>query len=110
MININYDGLDEDHIYALATLLEQGKTVDEINLAFPARATEIEEAVVAPEVKVALMFSISSDTDQDELLAAINEFLEEKDLPGDAEWVDLVEPDRQDEQNALLNIFNNEWD
>lgn len=109
MIDINYDGLETADIISLATMMEQNKTVEEINAVFPGRATEIEEAVVAPEVKVACMFSVSEDTDLELLLININELLEEAKLPGDAEWVDLVEPARQDEQNALLNIINNEW-
>jgi hypothetical protein len=94
-VSINYNGLKVDEIIALAELGDLGNTAEEINQVFPGRATEIEEAEAEPDlaIEVALMFSVTSETDLDALLAKINAILEEDDLPGDAEWVELLTGD-----------------
>ena len=92
-ISVNYDGLKVNEIVTLAGMVEEGKTAQEINKAFPGRATEIEEAEAEPHLQVAVMFSVTADTDLESLLAEINTLLEAGDLPGDADWVELLSGD-----------------
>lgn len=90
MLEIVYDGLEPLEVVSLANMVQAGKTIGEINSVFPGRAVEVEEALAEPPVTLAVMFSATDSTDKDDILRQINELLAENDLPGDADYVDIV--------------------